>query len=185
MPVQRGCEYRPTPFTLCSIQESRRGAPHLVPPPARTRLYGLSLFNSLRNKLRTGGRRNSGDLTIRHHGGGHKKKLRLIDFKREKYGVPGTVAGLARLGYEVINLGSNGPFKLNEAVALVEQATSHKANIVYAARDPSDVLATWANIEKASRLLNWSPQVGFAAGIDRLVRWYRDNRAWAKDIATE
>ena len=44
------------------------------------------------NKLRTGGRRNSGDLTIRHHGGGHKQKLRLIDFKREKYGVPGTVA---------------------------------------------------------------------------------------------
>lgn len=96
----------------------------------------------------------------------------------------GTVAGLTRLGYEVINLGSNGPFKLNEAIALVEQATFHKANIVYAARDPSDVLATWANIEKASRLLNWSPQVGFAAGIDRLVRWYRDNRAWAKDIAT-
>jgi UDP-glucuronate 4-epimerase len=97
----------------------------------------------------------------------------------------GTVAGLTRLGYEVINLGSNGPFKLNEAIALVEQATSHKAHIVYAARDPSDVLATWANIEKAARLLNWSPQVGFAAGIDRLVRWYRDNRAWAKDIATE
>src|SRR6201992_3423495 len=43
-------------------------------------------------KLRTGGRRNSGDLTIRHHGGGHKQKLRLIDFKREKYGVPGKVA---------------------------------------------------------------------------------------------
>jgi large subunit ribosomal protein L2 len=31
-------------------------------------------------------------MTIRHHGGGHKQKLRLIDFKREKYGVPGTVA---------------------------------------------------------------------------------------------
>ena len=43
-------------------------------------------------KQRTGGRRNSGDLTIRHHGGGHKKKLRLIDFKRDKYGVPGRVA---------------------------------------------------------------------------------------------
>jgi nucleoside-diphosphate-sugar epimerase len=97
----------------------------------------------------------------------------------------GTVAGLTYLRYEVINLGSNGPFKLNEAIALVEQATSHKANIVYAASDPSDVRATWANIEKASRLLNWHPQVGFAAGVDRLVTWYRDNRAWAKDIATD
>jgi large subunit ribosomal protein L2 len=43
-------------------------------------------------KQRTGGRRNSGDLTIRHHGGGHKRKLRLIDFKRDKFGVPGKVA---------------------------------------------------------------------------------------------
>jgi large subunit ribosomal protein L2 len=43
-------------------------------------------------RQRTGGRRNSGDLTMRHHGGGHKKQLRLIDFKRDKYGVPGTVA---------------------------------------------------------------------------------------------
>src|ERR1700722_16458401 len=43
-------------------------------------------------KQHTGGRRNSGDLTIRHQGGGHKQKLRLIDFKRDKYGVPGKVA---------------------------------------------------------------------------------------------
>src|SRR3984893_3663307 len=42
-------------------------------------------------KQRTGGRRNSGDLTMRHHGGGHKQKLRLIDFKRDKYGIPATV----------------------------------------------------------------------------------------------
>ncbi|WP_263356816.1 50S ribosomal protein L2 [Acidicapsa ligni] len=41
---------------------------------------------------RTGGRRNQGDLTMRHHGGGHKRQLRLIDFKRDKYGIPGTVA---------------------------------------------------------------------------------------------
>ena len=31
-------------------------------------------------------------MTMRHHGGGHKQKLRLIDFKRDKFGVPGKVA---------------------------------------------------------------------------------------------
>src|SRR5579863_9517803 len=46
----------------------------------------------LTTRKRTGGRRNSGDMTIRHHGGGHKQKIRLIDFKRDKYGVPGKVA---------------------------------------------------------------------------------------------
>lgn len=45
-------------------------------------------------KMRTGGRRNSGDITIWHRGGGHKRKLRAIDFKRDKSGVPGTVASV-------------------------------------------------------------------------------------------
>ena len=39
-------------------------------------------------KQRISGRRNSGDLTIWHRGGGHKRKLRIIDFKRDKSGFP-------------------------------------------------------------------------------------------------
>ncbi len=42
-------------------------------------------------KQRTGGRRNSGDMTIGFIGGGHKQKLRIIDFKRDKTGIPATV----------------------------------------------------------------------------------------------
>jgi len=45
-------------------------------------------------KTRTGGRRNAGDITIWHRGGGHKRKLRIIDFKRDKVGVPGTVVSI-------------------------------------------------------------------------------------------
>src|SRR6266702_1678418 len=43
-------------------------------------------------KPRTGGRNSTGSLSVRHHGGGHKQKLRIIDFKRDKFGIPGTVA---------------------------------------------------------------------------------------------
>jgi large subunit ribosomal protein L2 len=45
-------------------------------------------------KLRTGGRRNSGDITSWHRGGGHKRKIRLIDFKRDKAGIPATVVSI-------------------------------------------------------------------------------------------
>src|SRR5271168_4256345 len=45
-------------------------------------------------KRRASGRRNSGDLTIWHRGGGHKRRLRIIDFKRDKAGVPATVASI-------------------------------------------------------------------------------------------
>ncbi len=39
----------------------------------------------------TGGRNNQGRLTVRYQGGGHKRKLRIIDFKRDKEGIPGIV----------------------------------------------------------------------------------------------
>ncbi len=42
-------------------------------------------------KSKTGGRNNQGRITTRHHGGGHKQRYRIIDFKRDKDGVPGTV----------------------------------------------------------------------------------------------
>ncbi len=37
------------------------------------------------------GRNNQGKITVRHRGGGHKRRYRIIDFKREKYGIPATV----------------------------------------------------------------------------------------------
>lgn len=45
----------------------------------------------LRPQKRSGGRNNDGKMTMRYLGGGHKKKLRLIDFKRNKHGVPAVV----------------------------------------------------------------------------------------------
>lgn len=43
-------------------------------------------------KTRKAGRNNQGKITVRHHGGGHKKQYRIIDFKRNKDDIPGRVA---------------------------------------------------------------------------------------------
>ena len=43
---------------------------------------------------KSGGRNNQGKITVRHHGGGAKRKYRIIDFKRDKDGVVGTVASI-------------------------------------------------------------------------------------------
>ncbi|MDP6943280.1 MAG: 50S ribosomal protein L2, partial [Myxococcota bacterium] len=48
----------------------------------------------LSKKHRTGGRNNRGRITSRHRGGGHKRRYRVIDFKRDKWGVPGKVASI-------------------------------------------------------------------------------------------
>ena len=46
------------------------------------------------SKKRTGGRNNSGRMTMRYIVGGHKQKLRDIDFKRDKFGVPAVVKSI-------------------------------------------------------------------------------------------
>lgn len=46
----------------------------------------------LRKKTKTGGRNHHGKITVRHIGGGVKQKYRVIDFKRDKFDVPGKVA---------------------------------------------------------------------------------------------
>ena len=43
---------------------------------------------------KNGGRNNQGRITVRHQGGGEKRRYRLIDFKRNKLNVPGTVASI-------------------------------------------------------------------------------------------
>ena len=45
----------------------------------------------LEKKSKTGGRNNNGRITTRHRGGGHKQHYRVIDFKRDKDGIPGKV----------------------------------------------------------------------------------------------
>ncbi|MBM3302958.1 MAG: 50S ribosomal protein L2, partial [Deltaproteobacteria bacterium] len=45
-------------------------------------------------KNKTGGRNNMGRITARHRGGGHKKRFRLIDFRRDKVDVPGKVSSI-------------------------------------------------------------------------------------------
>ncbi|MDT7944026.1 MAG: 50S ribosomal protein L2 [Dehalococcoidia bacterium] len=45
-------------------------------------------------KKGTGGRNNQGKITVRHRGGGVKRRIRIIDFKRDKWGVPGRVAAI-------------------------------------------------------------------------------------------
>ena len=49
----------------------------------------------LESKKRTRGRNNLGKMTVSHRGGGHKRLYRLVDFRRDKIGIPGKVISIA------------------------------------------------------------------------------------------
>jgi large subunit ribosomal protein L2 len=73
----------------------------LKPITPGTRFYSVSTFEEITTDKpyepllvslkRTGGRNNTGRITSRHRGGRHKRQYRIIDFKRDKRGIPATV----------------------------------------------------------------------------------------------
>lgn len=97
----------------------------------------------------------------------------------------GTILGLKPLGYEVINLGSDRPVVLLDALRLVEKLVGKAAQIDFQPAAPADVPATWANIDKARATLGWEPRMTTERGVRNLVDWYQAERAWAKALATE
>ena len=76
----------------------------LRPMTPATRFYSISTFEEITKKepekalvesnKKSGGRNNLGRITSRHRGGGHKRQYRIIDFKRNKHGIVGTIAAI-------------------------------------------------------------------------------------------
>ncbi len=77
--------------------------------------------------------------------------------------------------YEVINLGNDQTVSLREMIAGLENAMGLKATVVPMPEQAGDVPQTWANIEKARRLLAYSPRIGYAEGAQRFVAWLDSN----------
>ena len=94
----------------------------------------------------------------------------------------GTVRALKPLGYEIINLGGNHPYKLLEVVRLIEKYLGKEAKIVFKDFHKADLKATWADITKAKNLLGWEPKISLEEGIRRTVEWFNQNWDWVKDI---
>lgn len=94
----------------------------------------------------------------------------------------GTVKALRTLGFEIINLGDSRPHDLSEVISLIEEYVGKKANIRKLDFQKTDMKATWANIGKAKRLLDWEPQVSFEEGLRKTIEWHLHNKKWLKDI---
>jgi dTDP-glucose 4,6-dehydratase len=80
---------------------------------------------------------------------------------------------------EVINLGTERSLSLTElASQVVRLMNKEDLAITYVGDRPGQVFRHTADASKARRLLGWSPQVGFEAGLQRTVEWYIANRPW-------
>jgi UDP-glucuronate 4-epimerase len=76
--------------------------------------------------------------------------------------------------YEIINLGNHHTVTLNEMVHTLAGALGCAVRLKVLPDQPGDVPHTWANIEKAERLLGYRPATPFTEGIARFVHWLRE-----------
>jgi len=96
--------------------------------------------------------------------------------------VSGVIASLEyaappKMPFDVFNLGNSHPIRLTELIAQLEAATGKKALQDRLPDQPGDVPMTWANIDKAKRLLGYSPRTSMAQGLQNFVAWYRSSLA--------
>ncbi|MFC0213509.1 SDR family NAD(P)-dependent oxidoreductase [Paenibacillus chartarius] len=76
--------------------------------------------------------------------------------------------------YEVFNLGNDQPTSLMQLVKTLEEAIGKEALIEWKPPQVGDVPRTWANIEKARRLLGYNPETDFKTGIGRFAAWLEE-----------
>lgn len=94
----------------------------------------------------------------------------------------GTLLGVKEVGFEIINLGGNHPYTINEAISLIEKYLGKRANIINKPFPQCDIPATWADISKANSILNWSPSVSFEEGIKKTINWCLENKDIVENI---
>ncbi|MDR1254818.1 MAG: SDR family NAD(P)-dependent oxidoreductase [Puniceicoccales bacterium] len=81
----------------------------------------------------------------------------------------GIILASKPLGYEIINLGNEHPHTIHKMINLLECYLNKKAMIEPHPFNASDMMHTFANTEKARRLLGWCPTVNLEEGLKRMV----------------
>jgi len=96
----------------------------------------------------------------------------------------GTImASMAKTGYEVINLGGgNNPITMNSLIEKIEHLLNKKVIINSQPFHAADVDSTWANIDKAKKILKWTPEIDLYTGLKNTVEWYLKNKSWLSTL---
>ena len=88
--------------------------------------------------------------------------------------ISGVIAALDKpLGYELINLGRGEPVLMTDFVEIIEGLVGHKAILSTPPAPLSEPKITFADINKAQRLLGYNPQTSLPAGLCKFWEWYQ------------
>ncbi len=107
------------------------------------------------------------------YGGGASKR----DYTYVKDIIDGILSALDKnFGFEIINLGDSNTVELKHFISLIEKEIGKKAVINKLPMQKGDVPITYADISKATRLLNYNPKIKIEEGIKLFVNWYQNEK---------
>lgn len=88
--------------------------------------------------------------------------------------ISGVIAALeADLPFEIFNLGNSNPVEVRDFVSKLEQITDYEALIQSSPLSGAEPLITYANTDKAQRMLQFQPRMSLEEGLSRFWDWYR------------
>ena len=89
--------------------------------------------------------------------------------------IDGIMAVIKRnFNYEIFNLGNNKTMELEKFISLLENNLGIKAKRNYLGNNPTELIATWANINRAKKMLGYKPKISIEEGLKKFVIWYKD-----------
>jgi len=84
--------------------------------------------------------------------------------------------------FEVINLGNNQPEDLTYFISVLEELVGQQAVKQFVEAQPGDVVATYADIEKARTKLGFAPTTSLKEGLQKFVKWYLDHPDLVEEV---
>lgn len=102
--------------------------------------------------------------------------------KRDYTYIDDIVDGIAlsltkNFNFQIFNLGNSKPITISYLISLIEKNLSKKAKIKYLPEQLGDPPITCADIRKSRRTLGYKPKITIEKGIERFVRWFRNERS--------
>lgn len=75
--------------------------------------------------------------------------------------------------FEIFNLGNGKPVNLLKFVEIIEDFLGKKARKIMYPMQKGDVTETWANTDKAKKLLGYEPETSIKEGVSKFIDWYK------------
>lgn len=83
--------------------------------------------------------------------------------------------------YEIFNMGNSSPVRLGDYIKIVEDVVGKKANIIRGDKRMGEMQITYANIDKAKRMLNYNPTTTVAESVKIYYDWFVQQEDWYKE----